>query len=991
METSFLENFTVSGFLFDMLRYLGMVLFYTWPLLALFLLFSYWQNKRKRGWVEGHDSVLLQIKVPRENEKTPLAAEMMFSALHGIFKEKKRRFFEGSVQDHVSFEIASFANHIGFYCWAPSHLKDFVEGQIYAQYPEAEITQIQDYTDVKVSSESQIATTELTLTGADYLPIKTFKDFEVDPLAAITGTISKLQEVHDPSREGERVFMQLLVKPETDNWKSRGEAFVEGVRDGKSSGLSLSPGGMLKGAGSFIGGVLETAVANPAENKPAAPVRLTSAQETQIKAFEEKAAKLGFGVKLRIISVGKDEVTAAAKLHTVIGAFKQFTTSFNGLSAGAIKFGSTGLKEYQNRYFRDSGFVLTTEELASLFHLPNISVATPTILWTGSKKGEPPSNLPIGGRREGDNFTIFGTTNFRNQKIKFGIKEDDRRRHMYLIGKTGVGKTTALENMIIADVAAGKGLAVVDPHGDLVDKILDFIPASRINDVIVFDPSDRNFPIAFNPLESVDPDQRGLVVSGMISIFQKLWAYTWGPRLEHILRNTLLALLEYEGSTIMGVTRMLVDNKFRAKVRKKITDVEVKRFWQQEFPLLEQNERLKTEAISPILNKVGQFLSTSTMRNILGQPKSAINLREVMDQGKILLIRLPQGAIGEDNTALLGAMIITKLQLAAMSRVDIPEEERKDFYLYVDEFQNFATESFAKILSEARKYRLNLIIANQYIEQLVDGKNTKVKDAVFGNVGTLASFRVGAGDAEYLATELDPFTEADLVNLDKYNIYLKLAIDGITSPAFSAMTLAPPKDRQGHKEKIVSQSQERYAKPRDFVEEKITQWMNVEDEGDGEEDGPAGAKPSSHGSKLASEQKESNKEYDQYLKALDTNSEEKGKESEPLKDKEETRKPVVDRREEKGEQAATESQKQEQPKTATIKLDNAVSEILEDIQKEKDEKVIKLVGDERKGNATFQKNDKESDIKESTPQHKQVEDKLSSGELKAGEEIRLKR
>lgn len=423
-------------------------------------------------------------------------------------------------------------------------------------------------------------------------------------------------------------------------------------------------------------------------------------------------------------------------------------------------------------------------------------------------------------------IAVFAQTTFRNEFKKFGIKTDDRRRHMYLIGKTGMGKSTVLENMIINDIRAGYGVAVVDPHGDLAEKAIEYIPSERINDVVYFNPSDISYPIAFNIVEQVEPHLRHLVASGLIGVFQKLWADSWGPRLEYILRNAILAILDFPGSTLLGVVRMLSDKNYRKRVVANIKDPVVKAFWEKEFA--GYADKFAAEAVSPIQNKVGQFLSSSLMRNIIGQVKSAIDIRNIMDSGKILIMNLSKGRIGEDNSALLGAMMITKIQLAAMSRVDVPEKERRDFYLYIDEFQNFSTDSFANILSEARKYRLNLILAHQYIEQLSE----KVKPAVFGNVGTMVVFRVGAADAEELVKEFTPtFTEEDLVNLPKYEMYLKLMIDGIASAPFSAKGLPPlPKDEEtGNTEKVINYSRQKYASDRASVEEKIMSWHENEE------------------------------------------------------------------------------------------------------------------------------------------------------------------
>lgn len=424
-----------------------------------------------------------------------------------------------------------------------------------------------------------------------------------------------------------------------------------------------------------------------------------------------------------------------------------------------------------------------------------------------------------------NDITIFGETNYRNAKRSFGIKRDDRRRHMYIIGKTGMGKTTLLENLIISDILNGEGCCYIDPHGDTADKILDFIPPHRINDVVYINPADTEFPIAFNVLEAVDENSKSFIASGLISVFKKLWADSWGPRLEYILRNAILSLLDYQGSTLLGIMRILVEKDYRDKVVAKIKDPVVRSFWVNEYD--KWNEKTLQEVISPIQNKVGQFLSNFLIRNIVGQVKSTIDLREIMDKKKILILNLSKGRIGEDTMQLLGSMIVTKLYLSAMSRVDIPEHERNDFYLYVDEFQNFATESFANILSEARKYRLNLIVAHQYIEQLPE----VVSAAVFGNVGTIVCFRVGAADAEGLVREFTPFfTEEDLVNLPAFAIYLKLMIDGVSSDPFSAATLPPLFDnyRTNNRDKVIAVSRERCANPRAVVEDKINRWSAVD-------------------------------------------------------------------------------------------------------------------------------------------------------------------
>lgn len=427
-----------------------------------------------------------------------------------------------------------------------------------------------------------------------------------------------------------------------------------------------------------------------------------------------------------------------------------------------------------------------------------------------------------------EEITFFAKTNFRNQNVKFGIKTSDRQRHMYVIGKTGMGKTNLLENIVMQDIANGHGVAYIDPHGDTAEKLIKAIPSNRINDVVYFNPADTEFPIAFNILESVSEDKKHLVASGMMGVFKKIWPDVWSARMEYILSNALLALLDYPGSTMMGVNRMMSDKKYRQRVYEKIKDPVVKGFWIDEFETWE--DRFRKEAVAAIQNKVGQFLSSFLIRNIVGQTKSTINMREIMDNNKILIVNLSKGRIGEDAMRLLGGMIVTKIQLAAMERVDMPEEERKNFYLTVDEFQNFVTESFANILSEARKYRLNLLVAHQYINQLVTENSSVVKDAIFGNVGTIISFRVGAEDAEFLEKEFEPvFMMNDIVNLPKFNIYLKLMIDGIAGNAFSATAL-PPIDIELSKEnaeKVIRSSRERYARDRSEIEEKIARWTGM--------------------------------------------------------------------------------------------------------------------------------------------------------------------
>ncbi len=433
--------------------------------------------------------------------------------------------------------------------------------------------------------------------------------------------------------------------------------------------------------------------------------------------------------------------------------------------------------------------------------------------------------MPIEYDHDHENeVTLFGQVNFRNQFRRFGIKTDDRRRHMYVIGKTGVGKTTLMENMMLSDILAGHGCCFIDPHGDTAEKLLNYIPSHRVNDVVYFNPADLNYPVGFNILETARDEQKHLVASGLMGVFKKIWPDVWSARMEYILLNCVLALLDYPGATLLGLSRLLVDKEYRKRVVAKIRNPIVKTFWLGEFT--SWSEKYATEAIAPVLNKVGQFLSASIVRNIVAQVKSTINPREVMDEGKILIVNLSKGKIGEDNMRLLGGMLVTKLQLAAMERVDIKNEaDRRDFYLYVDEFQNFANESFAAILSEARKYRLSLTVAHQYIAQLEE----EVAKAIFGNVGTLISMRVGAEDAQFMENEFVPtFAPEDLVNLPKFNMYIKLMVDGVATQPFSATSLPPIAKSTDSEEKVVAVSRERYATERPIIEEKVLRWSGME-------------------------------------------------------------------------------------------------------------------------------------------------------------------
>jgi hypothetical protein len=777
--------------------------------IALTLLLKVRRERAKEHWLTNRQTILLKILVPKNNEKSPSAAENLFAALHGIYRPDSR------FPEYISFEIASSAHAIEFYVDCPIEFRDFIEGQIYAQYPTVEIQEVPDYARVDLS-DLRIAGADLALTKEDVFPIKTFENFEVDPLAGITGVLSKVGE-------HEQIWIQVLIRPISDEWQHKGIGHVAAIRSGEAPRTSFFR--------LIVRGLIEIFRAPPAEGAaPAVPPSLPASQEAALKAVEEKTTKLGYATKIRLLAMAPDLATATMKINAVTGVFKQFNTiNMNGFKAGKITHDQKLVETYRLREFLEEGSILNIQELASIYHLPNVSVETPNIVWAGAKKGEPPAQLPIDGTVPPEELTLFAVTDFRGVRQKFGIKIKDRRQHMYAIGKSGAGKSTMLENMAIDDIRKGRGVAIVDPHGDFVNNVLNFIPANRVNDVIYFNPADKEHPIGFNILENVDPDLKNVVASGVVGIFRKIFGeVSWGPRLEYILRNVVLALLEYPNATMLSVMRLLVDKTYRTKVLAKVKDPVIRDFFINEYE--KYDPKFRTEAIAPIQNKVGQFLSASTIRNIVGQPVSTFNMEEAMNQKKILLLDLSIGKIGEDAAALLGSMMITKIQLAAMRRANMKEDDRVDFYLYVDEFQNFATESFATILSEARKYHLNLILTHQYIGQLPE----EVAKAIFGNTGTLISFRVGATDAVALVKEFAPvFEDNDMVNLDNHHIYAKMSIDGVTRPAFSAITLPPASNSNNNKDKIIRVSREHYSRPRDFVEAKIIEAASTESAGPG--------------------------------------------------------------------------------------------------------------------------------------------------------------
>lgn len=787
------------------------------------------------------------MSVPRVDARGPMAFEQILASLHGLLGGA--RFRAGG--ETVSFEIAKIKRKIYFYVAVPRHLRTLISSQFYAQYPEVQIEEVSDYFTKSLVKDKKVLVAELEPDSPSIFPIKRHPQFEnntarlfEDPIGPITAAISHLYGRDD------NAVLQITVTPISPKWN---KAARENAKDFFRGGLWSSTkwqswyyrarlphsrlrrraqcvlwGPMMMMAG--LGKAPSLTQSGPSDDEVDNLEReeRTSGRhdrESAYGAVYDKLSRLHFGVNIRAVYIHSDPdpLHAEAKIREVLGTFKQFSLP------GANAFQMRSLTKSEHGAFDDvlhrrvrRPFAMSQEELATIFHLPTETVRTPGIQWIDCPKLEPPVDLPT---EDEEGVTLIGETNFRTQKHRYGIRTVDRRRHVYIIGKTGMGKSTIMENMIASDIQKGRGVAVIDPHGDLAEAVLQFIPKHRTNDVILFDPADRDFPVAFNMLEGKNAEQRGLVASGLVGVIKKLNIDSWGPRLEHFLRNTILALVEAPDTTMLGITRMLVDPIYQAKILHYVTDPMVRAFWETEYRKLEPRQR--TEACGPIQNKVGQFLSTPTIRNIVGQPKSTLDIRFAMDTGKIVIVNLSKGKIGEDNSAMLGSLLITKFQIDAMSRADQKAEDRKDFYLYVDEFQNFATDSFATILSEARKYKLNLTMANQYVAQMSD----EVAAAVFGNVGSLISFQVGIDDAQVFSTQFDEerISPIALASLPKYQIYNRIMLDGLTTPVFSANTLPPPppateEDPDARLAKIKAFSRQRYAKPREVVERKILRW-----------------------------------------------------------------------------------------------------------------------------------------------------------------------
>ncbi|MFH1720008.1 MAG: type IV secretory system conjugative DNA transfer family protein [Patescibacteria group bacterium] len=721
------------------------------------------------------DGVLLLIKVAHDNTRNAAVFEQFLDNLHGVLGG--RRF---------ALEVVSLHQHIYLFVWCRKNQVELLQGQIYAEYPDCEIEFVKDYSAIGSQNDGlHFAGAELALQKTDLYPIKTYSEIEGVSTAAILTMFSK-------AKENEQVWMQIVLEP--------------GAGEGKMGFKRIL---RLK---------FRNILARFNLMKFFRTKKRSDILKKEIDSASKKADKDNFLVTIRLAFFCPDPSLAKQKLQGLINAFSIYEEQdLNGFKSSKITQHPGFITKYQKRDFGAHKYTFNIEELSTIYHLPKGAKSEiPNLVCTISKKAEPPMDLPKEGTSLMKDISFFAVTNFHNQYIKFGMKRSDRRRHLYVVGKSGTGKSKLLELLIIEDILAGEGVGVLDPHGDLVENVMKHVPEERMNDVVYFNPADLEHPIGFNPIECTAPEYRQHVAMGFIEIFKKMFGSNWSSRLEHVLQYTVLALFEYPNSTIFGILKMLTDKNYRQKVVAKVQDPVVKNFWVNEFAAW--SEKFDNEAIVPVLNKVGQFVSTSLVRNIVGQPKNRMDMDDIMNNQKILLMNVSKGNLTEEISALIGSMVITSLYQSAMKRAALPEEQRKDFYFYVDEFQNFATRTFGEILSEARKYRLNLTVSHQHLGQLSD----YIKSMVFGNVGSMVAFRVGAADAYNIEQEFTPIFKAnDIINLGVREFYVKMSVNGALRDPFSGYTLTVPEVKKDLSQEIMRLSRERYGTPRKEAERMI--------------------------------------------------------------------------------------------------------------------------------------------------------------------------
>lgn len=729
------------------------------------------RHKKSLEWV------MLQVSLPRDNEVKIDAAEQMFSSFASIYDPEGFLKHLRSVPECISLEIAAFPEDIRFYVGLPKHLEDMVEKQIHGAYPGAQVEIVDEYN--IYNEKGEVAFANIALKDAAYKPIKTYKDLAVDPLSAITSTMAKMSE-------GEAASLQIMITPAGHDWKDEGREFLSHTKKAES---------------------------NPETAK-------YSVDQKELEAVDQKLTKPAFETFIRVVVVSSSKASANAHLANMVGAFTQFS-AYNKFKKTHIKWQGMFMVDFIYRYVPLflRGSILTVEELATIFHFPNKSVETPHIHWLNARSAPAPSNMPTSG-------LYIGKSVFRGVKKPIYIQGDDRRRHMYIIGKTGVGKSEFLKDMILQDIRAGHGVCFIDPH-DTIDLILPLIPPERAEDVILFDPSDTERPMGVNMLEAFSEEQKHLVVTSIIGLMYKLFDPNQtgiiGPRFEHAVRNAMLTVMVEQGNTLVEVMRILTDQSFVQELLPKVKDPIIRRYWTDQ--IAQTSDFHKSETLDYITSKFGRFVTNTMMRNIIGQSDSAFSFRKVMDEGKILLISLAKGKIGEENSSFLGLVLVPKILSAAMSRQDIPLDDRRDFFVYVDEFQNFATRDFAVILSEARKYRLNLTVANQFIGQM----DEEIKNAIFGNVGTIVAFRVGVTDANYLQHEFQPvLSEADLINVEARHAYVKTILNNEPLPPFSMdlnrdLSIEKKASNPRVAELIRELSRLKFGKPKELVEREIAE------------------------------------------------------------------------------------------------------------------------------------------------------------------------
>jgi len=773
---------------------------------------------------------ILQILVPKERKsegqggqiaqadrleqiKEEIAiTETFFASIAGLRAQRGFKNWITGRNDHFSFEIVAHNGLIYFYVDAPKRGREMIEQQIHAQYPYAEIEEIIDYN--IFSENSKIVGAYLSSKQPKVFPFKTYKIMDSDP---ISGPLNVLAKIHENNSSA---AIQFVIRSTHKKWRKKGVEIVRNVRKGAKF-ESVIQGNKVGKVFQFIN---ENLLGKEGKNKnefgQSEKYQLSPKEEEMIKGIEDKLSKGGVEINIRLLSVSDSEATARGNLDNLINSFSQYNLYRygNSFSAKIPRNQAALIRDFIYRSLNERGLVVVnTEEMASFWHLPLRSTEAANIKWLGARKAPPPSDIP----KEG---ILLGHTAYRGVDIEIKMKEADRRRHIYVIGKSGSGKSVFLKNMIIQDIKAGKGVCVVDPHGDLVEGVLGHIPKNRVDDVIVFNPSDTDRPIGLNMLEAKSEDQKDFAVQEMISIFYKLFPPEMiGPMFEHNMRNVMLTLMAdlNDTGTIIDIPRMFTDDSYVKKYLVKLKDPVVRAFWEKE--MAKTSDFHKSEMLGYLISKVGRFVENEMMRNIMGQQKSGFNFREVMDKQQILLINLAKGNTGEVNAKLLGLIVVAKLQMAAMGRAELPEEERKDFYLYIDEFQNFVTDSISTILSEARKYRLDLIIAHQYMGQLTDDKGrSDIRDAVLGNAGTMCSFRIGPEDADILSKEFAPtFSSYDLINVPQFTCYTKLLIDNTASKPFNMLVYPPEKGNQELADAIKELSRLKYGRDKKTVEAQL--------------------------------------------------------------------------------------------------------------------------------------------------------------------------